>query len=283
MPPKHKFSENERVLCYHGPLLYEAKVTKVQVKEKIPNFLVHYAGWSRSWDEWVVEPRILKWNETNLQKQKELQMVHPDKRRPKKRERARREPETGRRKRGRHDIQESSTRDPTPEREVKVEIPEELKKWLADDWDLVTRQKQLVRLPKRQTVGDILEQYASHVTANEPEKGSPGQIQEVCAGVKEYFNAMLGAQLLYKFERPQYADILEVHRDTPMAEIYGVEHLLRLFVRIGPMLSFTVMEGESVSLLLSHMHDFLKYVAANQEMFTVEYDAAPQEYHRRMM
>ena len=26
-----------------------------------------------------------------------------------------------------------------------------------------------------------------------------------------------------------------------------------------------------------------RYVAANQEMFTVEYDAAPQEYHRRMM
>ena len=27
----------------------------------------------------------------------------------------------------------------------------------------------------------------------------------------------------------------------------------------------------------------VRYVAANQEMFTVEYDAAPQEYHRRMI
>ena len=27
MPPKYKFAENEKVLCYHGPLLYEAKVS----------------------------------------------------------------------------------------------------------------------------------------------------------------------------------------------------------------------------------------------------------------
>ena len=26
MPPKYKYLEGEKVLCYHGPLLYEAKV-----------------------------------------------------------------------------------------------------------------------------------------------------------------------------------------------------------------------------------------------------------------
>lgn len=72
MPPKLKFNEGERVLCFHGPLIYEAKCIKGQVKEKTPRYLIHYNGWNKNWDEWVPESRVLKYNEANLMKQKEL-------------------------------------------------------------------------------------------------------------------------------------------------------------------------------------------------------------------
>ena len=73
---KQKFVEGEKVLCYHGPLLYEAKIHKLKVKDKVTKFLVHYAGWNTKWDEWVADSRVMKHNDESLKKQKELKQQH---------------------------------------------------------------------------------------------------------------------------------------------------------------------------------------------------------------
>ena len=57
-------------------------------------------------------------------------------------------------------------------------------------------------------------------------------VQEVVAGLREYFNVMLGTQLLYKFERPQYAEVLQQHKDKQTSDIYGFIHLIRLFGKL---------------------------------------------------
>lgn len=44
----------ERVLCFHGPLIYEAKVLKYRTSEDDNNcteYWVHYAGWNKKWDK----------------------------------------------------------------------------------------------------------------------------------------------------------------------------------------------------------------------------------------
>lgn len=67
------FFSGERVLCYHGQLIYEAKLLKTQVKDRTVKYYIHYAGWSKNWDEWVGETRVLKYNEKNVQLQKDIQ------------------------------------------------------------------------------------------------------------------------------------------------------------------------------------------------------------------
>jgi hypothetical protein len=66
--PKSKFSEGEKVLCYHGPLLYEAKCVKTKKDGGTLMYFVHYLGWNKNWDEWVNETRILKITPENLEK-----------------------------------------------------------------------------------------------------------------------------------------------------------------------------------------------------------------------
>ncbi|UYV84114.1 hypothetical protein LAZ67_X001216, partial [Cordylochernes scorpioides] len=67
---KFKYKEKQKVLCYHGPLIYEAKCIKLDIIDDEPKYYIHYNGWNKKWDEWVPQGRILKYNKKNLKIQK---------------------------------------------------------------------------------------------------------------------------------------------------------------------------------------------------------------------
>ncbi|XP_077794482.1 mortality factor 4-like protein 1 isoform X1 [Macaca mulatta] len=288
--PLPRRPQGERVLCFHGPLLYEAKCVKVAIKDKQVKYFIHYSGWNKNWDEWVPESRVLKYVDTNLQKQRELQKANQKTKKNKQKTPGNGDggstsetPQPPRKKRARVDPTVENEETFMNRVEVKVKIPEELKPWLVDDWDLITRQKQLFYLPAKKNVDSILEDYANYKKSRGNTDNKEYAVNEVVAGIKEYFNVMLGTQLLYKFERPQYAEILADHPDAPMSQVYGAPHLLRLFVRIGAMLAYTPLDEKSLALLLNYLHDFLKYLAKNSAtLFSAsDYEVAPPEYHRK--
>jgi hypothetical protein len=53
--PYPSFAENERVLCYHGPMIYEAKILQKKYFDEEPPhggetgqyYFVHYKGWKK--------------------------------------------------------------------------------------------------------------------------------------------------------------------------------------------------------------------------------------------
>eukprot|EP00054_Salpingoeca_dolichothecata_P021248 m.135611 g.135611 ORF g.135611 m.135611 type:complete len:78 (+) comp23919_c0_seq13:371-604(+) len=53
------------------------------------------------------------------------------------------------------------------------------------------------------------------------------------------FVAALGVRLLFNFERPQFFDILRQKSTDRLADVYGAEHLLRLFVILEQELEYS--------------------------------------------
>ena len=109
---------------------------------------------------------------------------------------------------------------------------------------------QLVPLPRDPTAASIL---ASFLESKE-EKGTstPLQLrrfQELMEGIRMYFDRALPLILLYRHEREQYEAIKAqcIDKDFKPSEVYGAEHLLRLFVRLPHLLAQTAMNPQEVT------------------------------------
>jgi mortality factor 4-like protein 1 len=79
-------------------------------------------------------------------------------------------------------------------------MADHLKAKLVDDWENVTKSQQLVPIPHPHPVDEILDDYVAHERPNR-EEGSAAMdvLDEVMAGLREYFNKALGRILLYKY------------------------------------------------------------------------------------
>ena len=125
---------------------------------------------------------------------------------------------------------------------VRLFIPDSLKTVLVDEWDKVTKEMKLAPLPAITSVTQFLNAYYQSEAPNRrPGSADANILEEVIAGVREYFNKALGRILLYRFERVQYFEwhkVLEKgsgkYAGQSFCDVYGCEHLLRLFGNAPP-------------------------------------------------
>ncbi|CDH56478.1 mrg-domain-containing protein [Lichtheimia corymbifera JMRC:FSU:9682] len=265
--PAHEhylYSVDERVLCFHGPLIYEAKILSREWFDDDPDivgagYYVHYKGWKNTWDEWVPESRVLRLNDTNIAMQSKLKDLYTQagKKRPR-------------------DSSTEKEDDYLNTPEIRIDIPNGLKAQLVDDWENVTKNQQLIVLPRTPTVSELLEQYKAYKLGK---KGTNQEtLDEVIHGIKEYFNNALGTLLLYRFERHQYSEARKKY-NREMVDIYGAEHLLRLFVQMPSLLAHTDMGVEAIKTLTDYLSDILRYMQRVQkQIFTTEYENPAPDY-----
>ncbi|CDR99517.1 hypothetical protein, partial [Sporisorium scitamineum] len=292
-----------------------------------PHYLVHYDGWKKTWDEWVPETRLLKYNDENLARKATLEeAAKSGSLTSSSSSTADKAASTGAgAKRGRdsdaHADRKNMARGSKRSRdtveaeeeflkrpEVKISLPDELKLQLVDDWENITKKGELVPLPRKPCVKDILDDYKKHylsskrdTSASGAKHRSPQVVDEVLKGLKLYFDRSLGQNLLYRFERAQYVEYRKKNGpkmgdgdvgnsrsgngsmggDMEPSDVYGAEHLLRLFVNLPMIIVHTSMDAESISLLKEHLAEFLSYIAREKHrLFVREYEAASPAYHR---
>ncbi|KAF2666866.1 MRG-domain-containing protein [Microthyrium microscopicum] len=328
MAPNSAFTKDEDVLCFHQELLYEAKVLNLKPDESAEDkknayqYFVHYRGWKRTWDQWVPQDRLRKKNEDNQELAKALAKEMLDLRQAQKggsklgAQKKKGEPsvadseERGAvagKKRGRDLDTEKSAQSQrralrremeneeayTSRPAIRIILPDSLKSILVDDWENVTKNLQLVRVPAKNTSANkILEDYYQQELAKRQQLGTSADIlEESIHGMKVYFNKALGRVLLYRYERGQYLDILnrinapgDELEGRDIGDIYGGEHLLRLFSSLPELIAQTNMDHQSASRLREEINSLTNWLGKQQNInkyFTEPYEDQDSEYRER--
>ncbi|KAH6902543.1 MRG-domain-containing protein [Coprinopsis sp. MPI-PUGE-AT-0042] len=299
------FVVGEKALCYHGPLVYEAKILQTaDFEEPAPltgvvgmHYFVHYKGWKRTWDEWVPASRLLKMNEQNLAHQKALQNSHQSivgaaggpgshhKAGGGGGHKASGAAAAAGRKDARGTKRGRDEDDPARKTEMKLIVPEVLKQILVNDWEYVTKENKLVDVPTKITVLEILEGFSKYIMEMDPK---PAHLREpeklidtITSGLQTYFDKSLGTNLLYRFERPQYAQIRKqywtgqdvvIGTEKEMSSIYGAEHLLRMLVSLPTMVAQSSLDKGSLDLIRDYTNELIQYMAQERDrIFQKEY------------
>merc|ERR1719460_3289769 len=110
-------------------------------------------------------------------------------------------------------------------------------------------------LPANINVADFLQSFSE-----EGEESEKVNVDEVCRGLCSYFDSTLGTQLLYKFERVQYSDIMKEHPGVPMSKLYPPIHLLRLLTKLSNLLATANLDPQALSDLLATLTLLVKFI-----------------------
>ncbi|KAI9909129.1 hypothetical protein PsorP6_015171 [Peronosclerospora sorghi] len=315
-------------------MIYDAKVLKVDNGQGVrteagdagsvtasTQFYLHYQGWAKKWDEWVRYDRVLvdtPGNRALQQKAKdEVDKAKKEKRLSKRKKissagvdalSSRKSPFKRLKRNVEQDYEDFAPREDgksgelTASKQINIQMPFSLKKQLVEDWKNVTHAPhKLVPLPRKPNVSQIITSYLelkkSKCRAGDAsDEKEYKNVEGIMEGVQSYFDRALSCLLLYRMERQQYQDLRQKQTtDVPLSQIYGAEHLVRLFgttgrqkltvpvsssvVRLPVLLANSTISSRQLLQIQARLNDFLKFIQKNSAAwFVTEYESASDKY-----
>ena len=137
-------------------------------QEDGPYYFVHYRGWKSKfllltrWDEWVPGSRILELNQQNQEKQQQLLLDFQQSKQTttttSTTAKVVDQPPNKEKKRRRESLA-SKEGDFLKKPEIQIAIPDSLKTQLVEEWENVTKNKKLMKLPAKMTVKELLSKF----------------------------------------------------------------------------------------------------------------------------
>ncbi|KAJ3055273.1 Esa1p-associated factor [Rhizophlyctis rosea] len=263
-----------------------------------PLYKIHYKGWAPKWDDLVDGSRILKLNNDNLDLAVRLEMEVAGKKGEKRKSLGTVGPslknllEGGRRK-GKSIVKDDDTEELSAS--FKIDIPPNLLAVLQEDGNMI-REDKLVPLPRTPNIRTILSSYRTFALESAPPPpGGLDALDSVITGLQTYFEAAIGTVLLYQNERQQHnavsrklfpnqgprkrtkgdiaagknIDLTQIKGET-VSDVYGAEHLLRLFVPLPVLLTRSGADDETVDICRAHFDYVLRYLDQNRDTLFLE-------------
>mmetsp|Transcript_36788 Transcript_36788/g.59465 ORF Transcript_36788/g.59465 Transcript_36788/m.59465 type:complete len:4129 (+) Transcript_36788:1953-14339(+) len=264
-------------------------------KDRKDMYFIHYQGWKQSTDCWVSE--LIPYTEQAKAKKEELDEEAEEYVRQVKEERMTRRRERHRAASKLAKAEEDAQPDTNG---LRITLSATLKKILFEDFENITLKKMLLRIPRKPSVEQVLEEYIEYSQqdfglCSPTGKVAPETAVQIVNGLTIFFERCIGPYLLYEFEKLQYDAIRERVPENEndvllpdlankkrkrLARMYGTEHLLRMFVKL-PILfeGHKLLCGETETLHLV-LHDILKFIAKCRDRYISPnaYEPASDDY-----
>lgn len=328
--PGQKYHIGETIYANYaeGKQWFEAKVLKVEKRQELIYYYLHYQKWSDKFNDWRPyhkDSELMKYDDEGKKIYEAARIAMKEGKAGKGKgaaTTAAADTDAGKKKKRKHDDDDPVDDDVQvggASGEVKLKISGFLKKQLIADWESVTRQHRLVTLPRPTTVHALLQEFEQSKAKQE---SSHNMCKEIVNGLEQYFEKALGTVLLYRFERPQFKAQVEQLKGavapapTTLSQIYGAEHLLRLFgtspieqrnslvslrvrasvltrwssfcvvfvpglVKLPSLLAYTKLEIKEAVVLGSKLNEFIQFLhkkAQGGQLFQAEYEATDKDY-----